>query len=450
MLRRLATAICAAAVLSVFLLGPTASAQDDDGSDVDPSAGTVPIVEVNGLVDPIVASFMTKAIKSAEAEGAIAVVFQVNSKGSVLDDEALAELAATIADSEVPIAFWVGPSGARALGEVAELAALADRIGVAPGARLGETGVQDLDEARFGKLWGDNAELLSNGSINHEQAIEFDIADFPAPIVGEFILTLTDLGVQASAVDEGTQLDTIVRFEGLSLFNQLLHTVASPPVAYLLFAIGLALLVFEFYTAGVGVAGVIGAVMVLLGSYGLTVLPTRWWAVTLIVLSMVAFSVDVQTGVPRFWTVVGSIFFIVGTLWLYTDGISMSWVPIVVGIIGVVSSMLTGMPTMVRTRFSTPTIGREWMIGEMGTAVEAVSPDGVVSIRDSLWRARTNRATPIAVGEPLRVVAIEGLWLEVEPEEGAARDYRERRKSADDEGVTDAEDVDLAADDAGA
>ena len=61
---------------------------------------------------------------------------------------------------------------------------------------------------------------------------------------------------------------------------------------------------------------------------------------------------------------------------------------------GVLLAFLAGMPSMVRTRFATPTIGREWMIGEMGEAVVAVDPDGVVVVRDAQWRARTNRATP--------------------------------------------------------
>jgi membrane-bound serine protease (ClpP class) len=55
-----------------------------------------------------------------------------------------------------------------------------------------------------------------------------------------------------------------------------------------------------------------------------------------------------------------------------------------------------------------------------------VSPTGVVRIRDALWRAETNRATPIAAGDAVRVVGIERLLLEVEPEAGGARDYRER------------------------
>jgi membrane-bound serine protease (ClpP class) len=66
------------------------------------------------------------------------------------------------------------------------------------------------------------------------------------------------------------------------------------------------------------------------------------------------------------------------------------------------------------------------MIGELGTADVAVDPDGVVTVRGARWRARTNRATPVQGGDTVRVVAVEGVVLEVEPEEGGAKDYRDR------------------------
>jgi membrane-bound serine protease (ClpP class) len=62
------------------------------------------------------------------------------------------------------------------------------------------------------------------------------------------------------------------------------------------------------------------------------------------------------------------------------------------------------------------------MIGQLGEASGAISPEGVVLVAGAPWRARTNRATPIPGGAPVRVVAIDGLLLEVEPLEGAARD----------------------------
>ena len=85
---------------------------------------------------------------------------------------------------------------------------------------------------------------------------------------------------------------------------------------------------------------------------------------------------------------------------LYTDGISMSWIPMIVGVVGITMMMVTGMPTMVRTRFSTPTIGREWMIGELGTVIDDEMGDEV-------------RITVIAAGfdridEPVGVRSISG------------------------------------------
>jgi membrane-bound serine protease (ClpP class) len=67
------------------------------------------------------------------------------------------------------------------------------------------------------------------------------------------------------------------------------------------------------------------------------------------------------------------------------------------------------------------------MLGEAGTATTSISPEGVALVSGARWRARTNRATPIPAGAGLRVVGIDGVTLDVEPEEGAARDYRERR-----------------------
>jgi membrane-bound serine protease (ClpP class) len=85
------------------------------------------------------------------------------------------------------------------------------------------------------------------------------------------------------------------------------------------------------------------------------------------------------------------------------------------------------MPSMVRTRFATPTIGREWMIGATGVVVERADPEGTVEVNSAKWRARTNRATPVEPGDEVRVIAIDGITLEIEPLEGAARDYREMR-----------------------
>ena len=387
------------------------------------SPGFVAVVKVSGLIDPVMADFVASSVEDAQSEGATALVLQANSTGVVIDDDDFAALLERIASSTVPVDVWVGPSGSRLTGEATQLVGVADDVGMAPGTRLGDAGEPVSDAVD-----GERIAPIADRTVNAQEARDLGITSFDAPTIGDFLVNLPGVRTEQVTAENGeTRLQPVtqVRFGQLSLLSQLFHTVASPAVAYLLLAVGLALIVFELFTAGVGVAGVVGAGSFLLAGYGLGVLPVRWWGVALIVASMAAFAVDVQTGVPRFWTGAGFVLFVVGSFTIF-DGLSLSWVTLGVAFVGVLLTFLAGMPSMVRTRFSTPTIGREWMVGEMGRAVTAVSPDGVVQIREALWRASTNRATPIEELDRIRVVGIDGLVLEVEPEEGGARDYRDR------------------------
>lgn len=407
------------------------------------AAGYVEIVQVSGLIDPIVAAFLRDTITAAERAGSRGVVLQLNSSGSVLGENDFVALARRIRDASVPVSIWVGPSGG-AFGGAAELVAVASESGMAPRTRIGRIGEQRLPVEEFGVLFGGASDRLADEAIDELDALRLGVVTtFPvpdgddrelvrAPVLGDFLVNLD--GVESRLDTTGEQPRrvpvTVARFAKLSLLDQLLHTVSSPEVAFLLFAIGMALIIFELYTAGVGIAGIVGAGSFLLGCYGLAVLPTNWWGIALLVIAMYGFAVDTQTGVPYVWTWIGFAAFAAGTLTLY-DGLTMSWVTVVAAWIGVGLSFTTGMPSMVRTRFSTPTIGREWMIGELGEAATDVDPNGTVLVRGAPWQARTNRATPIATGDPVRVVALDALVLEVEPTEGAARDYRERARSTE-------------------
>mgnify|MGYP000241748041 CR=1 FL=1 len=402
--------------LGVTGVSGLAGAQDDapdPTSDGTTDAGVAQVVKVSGLLDPILVDFVAGQIADAPTSDVVAVVLQINSSGAAVSEERMDELVEAIETSPIPVTAWVG-SGASATGEATRLLEAASVSGMAPGSGVEVTRalVEGID------LDGRTA---VGERIGSDLAIELGLVDNAAPVLGEFIIDLP--GVETQLVDGRTEPITTVRFSQLGLLDQLLHTVASPEAAYLLLMIGGSLLVFELFTAGVGVAGMVGAGSLILAAYGLGVLDLNVWALVVLSLSFVAFAVDVQTGIPRFWTGVGTVFLVVGSLALYADG-PPSWISLLAGIVGVLLAMIGGMPPMVRTRFSTPTIGRDWMIGETGTAVAAVDPDGVVTVRDAPWRAHTNRATPIGAGDEIRVTAIDGLVLEVEPIDGAAKDYR--------------------------
>jgi membrane-bound serine protease (ClpP class) len=387
--------------------------------------GQASVVEVEGLLDRVLVGFVEDEVDAAAGDCDVEVVLQLDSGGATVSEGRMDELVAAIRDSPVPVDVWVGPSGSRATDEAVRLLAEAAVVGVAPGASIEVT--PSLLDAR-GVEPTDLGDVDVGDRIGSGRAVELGLVDNDAPVVGDFVIGLPN--VESRAGDGGRVPVTPVRFASPDIVAQLMHTVASPPVAYLLFVVGLTLLLFELYTAGVGVAGVVGAGSLLLGAYGLAELPTRPLGVGLLLFAIVAYGIDVQTGVPRVWTGIGTVAFVLGSLALY-DGVSVSWVTLLFSFVGILLVMLAGMPTMVRTRFSTPTIGREWMIGEMGAARTDVDPDGIVEVRHAPWRARTNRATPIRKGDPMRVVAIDGLVLEVEPEVGGARDHRERRGGTD-------------------
>ncbi|MEZ5377108.1 MAG: NfeD family protein [Acidimicrobiales bacterium] len=401
-------------------LAPSAGAQAAD------SASQVRIVEVSGLIDPVITDFLLSELDDAEAEGVLGVVLQMDSKGAVLDDRAFERLARRLDESSVPIAIWVGPSGSVAYGGAAELLGVADLVGVAGGSRIGDTGRLRLDDS-FGEPFGEATARLADQTINAQEAIDLGISVGPletSSVLREFVSQLPGYEAPVEGTESAIGLSQ-PQFRQLPLTLQLFHTVASPEVAYLCFVGGLALLIFELYTAGVGIAGAIGAFMLVMGCYGLAVLPVRTSAVVMLVLALLAFAVDIQTNIPRLYSGVGMVLFAIGTLTLY-DGVSMSVITIGVGLIGAALYAYTGMPSMVRTRFSSPTIGRSWIIGEFGEATSDIDPEGTVVVRDAPWRAITNRATPLKTGDRVRVVGLHRMLLEVEPEAGGAKDYRDR------------------------
>lgn len=360
----------------------------------------VAVVEVSGLVDRIQARFLQSVLE--ENAGLEVLIIRLDSGGAVASDDELAAVERAIEESDVPVAVWLGPSrGARATGGAERLAAVADVVGGVPGAEV----APPLD-------------------------IEVD-----APTLGDFIVALdgrAGIEIPTEVVRrEGRppqrelSSDVRVSFAEPSFVQQMLHAVSTPTAAYLLVTAGLLLLVFEFFTGGIGVAAGVAVVCLAFGGYGLGALPTRPAGLALLLVGVLGYAIDVQVGVPRAWTVIGTILFTAGSFFLF-DGVSIPLLVIVAMLAAVVTAMVAGMPAVVRTRFSTPTIGRESMIGEEGTAATDVSPDGIVTVRHAPWRARTNRATPIKAGETVRVAAIDGLLLEVEPIEGAAEDYRER------------------------
>ena len=467
LLARLAAGVLLLVAFGGLAAGP-ASAHDEPGAHDgetetpapagDGSPRLIVVVEVNGLIDPIMSSYIRRQITIAEGQHAIGVVLHMDSAGSTLDDEALVELLDNVRLAHVPVGVWVGPSGAQALGGAAHLVTTADFAAIAPGGRIGDfTAVQGLVHAHGSAFAAEKVHRHDDDGLHSGPSVRYFAADVAmgaglthstAPTIGEFIFALSDAGYLPPITQEVTGDDGVVRrapapdvvvsFVSLPLIDGLFHTSASPAITYLLLLTALSLLLLDFYTGGIGVAAAVGAVCGLLAAFGLGTLDIRPWALVLVIVAFVAFAIDIQAGVPRFWTAAGGVLLLVGSLGLFGQH-SMSWIPLLVGLVGVGVFVLSGMPALVRTRYGTATVGREWMIGASGTAVTDIDPDGTVEVHGARWRARVNRLTPLEAGDTLQVSGLSGVVLEVEPIEGAAVDYREMRRKRGNSTVSETE-----------
>ena len=425
------------------------------GASARPGHRGIDVVQIEGFYDAPNQSLMLDAIEQANETGSTALIFQVKSQGAI--DADVHEVIRAINRSQVPIIFWVGPSGADAKGATTLLLQAADLAFISPNSGAGPANPVLLDDpgarsdrsvanelaalARKHDRDPQGARRLATERLGSQEASDIGATNGVRPTIGELIVRLDgktvttkagDIKLSTAKVigagrDRRRQPNQVVRFNRLNLGGQLLHRLISPSIAYFLIIVGLALLVFEFYTASIGLAGLVGAVCAIGAFVGFSYLPLHWWALGLLFLSAFGYAIDVQAGGLGVWTVIATVSLAAGSFWLYGGSSQLRppwWEFLIVGG-GMVLFMLGAMTAMVRARFSTPTIGREGMIGQTGVAEVPVDPDGVILIRGARWRARTNRATPIAAGAEARVVAVEGLVLEVEPPEGGARDYRD-------------------------
>jgi membrane-bound serine protease (ClpP class) len=274
-------------------------------------------------------------------------------------------------------------------------------------------------------------------SVGVTEAVEIGVVDGRASSLDELLRAIDGRRVEVSGGasvtletwDEAAdRLNADLRFQEPNLIQQLLHAVTNPEIAYLLILIGTFGLIFELYNPGIGLAGLLGSVSLLLGFYSLSVLPTNWAGVFLIVLAVVFFIVDLQAAGLGVWTAGGVAALVAGALLLFAGAapaLALSpWV-VVFSVVLTLLFFVSVMTAALRVRLRRPITGEEALVGMVGEAKTDIAPEGTVVTKGTLWRARTME-TAIAAGEKVKVMATEGLLLLVEPMDEAQDEVPER------------------------
>lgn len=380
---------------------------------------TVEFVELSGILDTRMLDFAADAIERAAERGDTAVVvLQIDSPGVVGSQAALDRLVRLVESPPLPVAAWIGPAPARAHGGAAVVALAADLVFAAPGSVIGlrvpaVAGVGEPADTDPLDVSVVPVEDVSSIEVSEATAAPRQVAQLldgrtVSFVAGERILTtLID-------VDGGATVDVVIRQPGW--WDGFLRLASTPEAAFFLLVAGLTVAAFEFYAIGPGLAAGVAALCLFLASYGLAVLPVRWWAVAVVVVAIWVLTVSFQRGGVVAFTAPALVALVVAGF-AYTDA-APQFSPGAPGVVLTVASaaflFLLAMPTVARSRFSTQTIGRERLLGRSGIAVSALEPDGVVEVDGARWRASAHRESGIGQGDRVNVTAVDGWWLEVD------------------------------------
>ncbi|MBV9506457.1 MAG: nodulation protein NfeD [Acidobacteriia bacterium] len=395
--------------------------------------------DVDGMIHPVTTEIVKSAIAQAQREGAALVILRLNTPGGLMD--AMRDTISEIVASPIPVITYVAPSGDRAASAGFFILEAGDVAAMAPGTNTGAAhpvalgGEMDAVEKQkvendaaaymrsISSKRGRNSTLAESAvreskSFTEREALDQHLIDLIAPDERALLAALNDR--------------EIVRFDGSrqklntaaaevevyrpSLRQRIIAAIADPNIALVLLVLGALGIYVEFTSPGLIAPGVAGAILVLLGLSALSVLPINWLGAALLILALTLFVLEAKFASHGVLAVGGASAMALGAVMLVNGPIPemrVHW-GTAVGL-ALPFSLITIflLSLAVQARRNKVATGVEAMIGETGTAVTPLSPEGQVFVHGEYWNAVAER--PLSAGARVRVSSIQNLKLTVEP-----------------------------------
>jgi membrane-bound serine protease (ClpP class) len=398
----------------------------------------VVIVELDGAIDRVSERYLERAIEAANDDGATAIIIELDTPGGLLDSTR--SMVGDILASDVPVIVYVSPVGAQAASAGTFISASAAWLAMAPSTNIGAASVvgsggEDLPDTLDKKVTEDTtafirsiaaerdrnadaleATVLDATAYSAREAVEIGIADEIATDIGALLLSLDGRVLDGAAgprivVTEGAPIDNV----GMSLVEKLLAFIADPNIAFLLISLGSLAVIAEIYTAGLGIAGILGGTALIVGFAGVGNLPFSWAGVALLAASIILFALEAQAPGFGIFGTAGTVTLILGGLFLVgffgppdlpggSPGVN-RWILIGVGAFVGLLVILFGREIRKSRHdegYVSPTSDAA-LQGSFGQVASRLDPSGEVVVSGEVWEAELLAGGFANVGERVRV-----------------------------------------------
>jgi membrane-bound serine protease (ClpP class) len=443
--------------------------------------GTAVVLDLEGALGVATAEYIIGGIEQAEELDANVVIIRMDTPGGLVSP--MRDIVQAILGSKVPVVTYVSPGGARAdsagtyillashvaamaptthLGAATPVSLTGDDLSPGeeekpaptPDEDSGESADDDASKAKekekenengsstamerkvlndsiayirgLAEAHGRNADWAEDAvrhaaTLTATEAVEMNVIDLIADNRDDLLKAIN--GREVKVNNEPFIIDTdsveVTTIEP-NWRHKILNTIASPEIAILLLMVGLYGLLFEGYNPGAILPGVAGVICLLLAAYALQVMPVNYAGLALIIVGIVL--IIAEAFVPSFGTLGlgGIVALIFGSIMMFDSGIPGFGISIgfVVGLAAVTGGLLLWMVTyVIRLRNRGAVSGRERIMSGTGIAMESFVGDGRVWLEGEAWAARSKES--IVKDQPVSIVRIDGLVLDVEPKVSA-------------------------------
>ena len=419
MATRLRGLLVVAAAATAAALGVAAQAAD--------ATPRVLVAEFENDVNPVTQDYLLEAVERAEDDGYAAVVIEMDTPGGL--GSSMRAIVKGILAADVPVIVYVAPAGASADSAGAVIGMAADVLAMAPQTNIGSStpisiGGEDISRDLRRKIVNDAAAYIGelareNGrnvgearrmvteasNLGAREALRLNVADVIAADYPSLFRQIDGTETPSKGLTIDTPPGTEIERIELSGWKRVLDLLIDPNIVALMLSIGLIGLVVELWNPGLVFPGTVGAISLIVGLYGLQVLPVSAAGLLLMLLSAAFFIAEGFVASGGALAVAGGVTFVLGTLLLFDPAGETYQVSLQLSLaIAVTLTLLFGfaLAKAGRLRRTPPEVGSHRLVGETAQ----VRGEGQVFVAGELWRARAADGSPLRPGERVRVESV--------------------------------------------
>ena len=398
----------------------------------------VDLVVIDSPIGPVTMRILEKAIKQAAETKAQALIIELNTPGGLT--ESTWEINRMILASEVPVIMYIAPAGSRAgsagvyITYACHIAAMAPQTNIGSAHPVGGGG-EEIDSIMNEKItndavakiktlankrgrnieWAEKA-VRESDSITEYEALEMHVINYIADDLEDLLDKIDGDTVQVLSgnivlVTRGAKVKTIDK----GVANEILEVVSNPNIAYILLAIGMMGIYFEFSNPGAIIPGVVGGISLILAFFAMQTLPINYAGLALLILAIILFIAELYVTSHGILAIGGTISLLLGSLMLIDSEvpymqISLSVIiPVVIVTAGFFLLVIYFALKAQKRKVTTGDVG---LVGETATVKDMVEGKGTVFVHGEYWQAFATDDFP--KGTKVKVIGVEGMFLKVD------------------------------------